>query len=259
MTTTSELLFHLWRATGRYDDPKSLSRFDARVYSQNGEDGVIAEIFRRIGAKDRYFIEIGAEQGLQNNTRLLLEQGWRGLWVDGSHESIARARQTFAAFVKTGHLDLVEAQLTIENINSILDSAAAPDQFDFLSLDVDQNTSHLWRAMRHRSRVACIEYNASLPPSVASEAPYDPQAVWDGTNWFGASLKSLELIGRLKNMALVGCEINGVNAFFVDAAEADESFLAPFTAERHFEPPRYDLAAAGRGHPPSRMARKWVE
>jgi hypothetical protein len=35
----------------RYQDPKRLARFEHQVHSQNGEDGIIAEIFRRIGTK----------------------------------------------------------------------------------------------------------------------------------------------------------------------------------------------------------------
>ena len=51
-------------------DLKSLRRHHGQVYGQNGEDGMIAEIFRRIGGpQNRLFIEIGIENGLQNNTR----------------------------------------------------------------------------------------------------------------------------------------------------------------------------------------------
>jgi len=47
-----------------------------KIYSQGDEDGVIAEIFRRVGTTSKTFIEFGAEGGSENNTRLLLEQGW---------------------------------------------------------------------------------------------------------------------------------------------------------------------------------------
>ncbi len=80
---------------GRYDHPSSLVPYHSRVYSQNGEDGIIAEIFRRITPRDRLFIELGTQNGLENNTRLLLEQGWRGLWVDAN---FGVARDFFAEF-----------------------------------------------------------------------------------------------------------------------------------------------------------------
>src|SRR5512135_8523 len=70
-------------AQPRYADPKRLHRFEHQVYSQNGEDGAVAEIFRRIGTTDKFFVEIGVGDGLENNTVNLLSEGWRGVWVDG--------------------------------------------------------------------------------------------------------------------------------------------------------------------------------
>jgi hypothetical protein len=253
MISLSDLHFMIALEQGRYKHPLSLSHHHAQVYSQNGEDGIIAEIFRRISVKDKYFVEIGTENGKQNNTRFLLEQGWRGIWLDSN---FAKGRDMFAEFISSGALVLIERSVTAENINTLLDEQAAPATFDFLSLDIDQNTSHVWRALSRRARVSCIEYNASIPASVALEVPYDPNGRWDGTNWFGASLKALEQIGAAKGLSVVGCELIGANAFFVDQHEATGRFHEPFTAETHWEPPRYNLLAHA-GHPPSQLARRW--
>jgi hypothetical protein len=251
MLGTTDLLFLVASGRGRYRHPLSLASHHTRVYSQNGEDGIIAEIFRRIGVRDRCFVEIGTESGGICNTRLLLEQGWRGLWIDSNS---GEARQTFAEYLRPGGtLCLIEANVTAENINELLDSHGVPATFDFLSLDIDQNTSHVWRALNRRSRVACIEYNASIPASLALEVPYDPQCQWDLTNWYGGSLKALERIGITKQMSLVGCELHGINSFFVARKEARRHFQKPFTAEQHWEPPRY----GEDGHRASPVARRW--
>lgn len=249
-----DFLFAIGLARGRYSDPLDLGRHHGQVYSQNGEDGIIAEIFRRVGVNDGFFVEIGVGDGLENNTRFLLERGWRGVWIDAEFGAAADA---FGGFLSCGELRLVNARVTAENVNTLLDSVDVPENFDFLSLDIDHNTTHVWRAVERRSRVACIEYNASIPPSVAVEIPYDPDAGWDGSNWFGGSLKLLEQIGRSKSLHLVGCELHGNNAFFVGAAEAIGRFREPFTAEAHWEPPRYKLVGH-IGHPPPRQGRHWV-
>ena len=171
--------------------------------------------------------------------------------------AVAEARHTFAEFVKTGTLRIVHGLVTVENVNTLLDEAGVPDDISLLSLDIDQNTSHVWRAIGRRTRVACIEYNASLPPSVDVEVPYDPLAVWDGTNWFGASLKTLERIGADKGLSLVGCDFIGANAFFVADVQAQGNFREPFTAEAHYEFPKY-AAVSRSGHPPSHEARRWL-
>jgi len=60
----------------KYQDTLRLARFEAKVFSQNGEDGIIAEIFRRIGTINRYFVDFGSSDGMENNTVFLLKQGW---------------------------------------------------------------------------------------------------------------------------------------------------------------------------------------
>jgi len=67
----------------RYRDPQRLLRFQAQVCSQNGEDGIIHEIFRRIGTTTKIFAEVGVGDGCENNTAFLLSQGWTGFWIDG--------------------------------------------------------------------------------------------------------------------------------------------------------------------------------
>ena len=233
----------------RYADPRMLAHHELRVHSQSGEDGIIAEIYRRIGPGDRTFIEFGVESGVETNTTLLLRQGWRGWWVDGSAESVARARTLFAPEIAAGQLTIIEALVTSSNAARLLADAGAPARVDLLSLDIDRNTWHLWKALRGLSaRVVVTEYNASFGPTTDWVIEDDPTAWWNGTVNFGASLAAFERLGREFGYALVGCTLNGSNAFFVTAALADDRFAGPFTSARHWEPPRYFLDHRG-GHP----------
>jgi hypothetical protein len=254
-----DVLFEAWRATGRYEDQRSLSRFGTNVYSVEGEDGIVAEIFRRIKHKSKFFVEIGANDGVRGPTRFLLEQGWRGIWVEGNASTAARARSVFSEFINSGKLRIINAFISAENVNALFEKDNVPDTFDFLSVDIDQNTSHIWRALRYKARLSCIEYNASLPPSIPVEVPYDASATWDETNWYGASLKALELIGTAKGCYLVGCDLWGVNAYFVDQQDLGDAFYAPYTAETHYEPARYyPWGGVHRAWPHSAKARRWA-
>lgn len=232
-------------------EPNELCLQSAQMFSQGPEDGCIAEIFRRIGVKDRFFIEIGAGDGSENTTRLLLTLGWSGIWVEGSAGNCAKIRKDFAPALASGQLRLIEAMVTAENIWPLLREADAPERCDYLSVDLDMNTYYIWQALSQlRPRAACIEYNASVPPSHEFVVPYDPLARWDGSNWFGAGLKSLELLGREKGLALVGCDFYGVNAFFVSSGEDLSGFAQPFTSEKHYQPPNY-FAPLRFGHWPA--------
>lgn len=238
-------------------DPLRLTRHYSQVYSQHCEDGYIAEIFSRIGEKKRTFLEIGVGDGTQNTTRFLLETGWQGVWVEGDEAHFRAATEKFSDFISDGSLKVINLMVTSENINAELNSHGVAQEFDYIGVDVDQNTSHIWRALDQTSRVACIEHNSSIPPTIAIEVPYQDDAVWDGTNFFGASLKTMELIGKAKGMSLVGCDFAGINAYFVSNNERLDHFSAPFTAENHYESPKYNVLSH-IGHPPSQQGRKWA-
>lgn len=230
----------------RYGDPLRLLRHSHQVNSQGGEDGILHEIFRRIAATDRTFVEVGVGDGTENNTAFLLALGWTGFWIDASgafRETLARRS------VGADRLRGAVAFVRRETIAALFAELGVPAEFDLLSVDVDQNTYDAWEALHaYRPRVVVIEYNAAIPADVDWKVAYDGDRVWDGTQNFGASLKALELLGRARGYALVGCDFAGTNAFFVREDLAGDRFAAPFTAENHYEPVRYHLLHR-RGHP----------
>src|ERR1700761_6439377 len=79
-------------ATPRFKDPLRLLASGYKAFSQNQEDGMIAEVFRRIGTTSKRFIEFGVQDGLECNSGFLLMQGWRGAWIEGAADNAARAR-----------------------------------------------------------------------------------------------------------------------------------------------------------------------
>ena len=236
-------------AQPRYSDPKRLHRFEHQVFSQNGEDGALAEIFRRIGTTDRTFLEIGVGDGLENNTTFFMAQGWKGWWLDGGEAEIEKIKAHFWRPLAKGDLIVRQALVTAENIAGILNELKVPTEFDLFSLDIDRNTYFIWQALKHlRPRVLVIEYNSSFPPPMEWTVEYRPEMVYNCTSYMGASLKSYERLGAELGYALVGCEMSGINAFFVRRDLCGDKFAEPFTAENHFEPPRYFLLRRD-GHP----------
>lgn len=235
----------------RYHDPRHLCRFEAQVYSQHGEDGIISEILGRIGVTNRHFVEIGVGDGEENNTLYRLAHGWTGHWFEANAASIQRIRRTFATELASRQLSVVHARMAAENAAAIMRQYHVPVAFDLLSLDVDRNTSHLWRALSGLApRIVVIEYNAAIPRDDAWEVEYRSDAPWDGSLYFGASLASLQALGAQLGYVLVGCELSGTNAFFVRRELVNDRFVGPFTAAAQYEPPRYYLV--GRPGYPSR-------
>jgi len=239
---SQELFVTTLLATPRYQDSKRLNRYEGQVFSQNGEDGIIAEIFSRIGFSNRVFVEFGAGDGSENNSAYLLLKGWSGYWFEADSQDVESIRSRFAGAIGAKRLTVAREFFTAERAAAIFERNHVPQEFDLLSIDIDRNTSWVWRALRaFRPRVCIVEYNASIPPQDDWEIPYQAEATWDGTLMFGAGLLALEKIGRDLGYSLVACDLSGANAFFVRDDFTANLFSEPFTAVHHYEPPRLFL------------------
>lgn len=226
----------------KYQSTRYLNKYEFQAFSQSGEDGIIEEIFRRIGTTNRYFVEFGVENGTETNSTYLLHQEWEGLWIDGSKENKTAIEQSFANLVKTGRLKMIQCIVTAENIESLFKQASVPKEFDLLSIDIDGNDYYVWKAItNYNPRVVILEYNAIFRPGTDFIVKYDPAAMWDKTSYFGASLESYCKLAEKKGYKLVACSYIGSNAFFVREDLADKYFEGPFTAANFYEPPRYFL------------------
>jgi hypothetical protein len=185
-------------------------------------------------------VEVGVGNGCENNTAFLLSQGWTGFWLDGATGflGVLENREDLPKEC----LKYLVAFATRENISALFEQLGVPNEFDLLSLDIDQNTFYVWEGLRDfRPRVVVVEYNSAIPPDVDWKVRYDSKRIWDGTQNFGASLKAFEIQGRQFGYSLVGCELIGANAFFVRDDLLAGKFAEPFTSENHYEPPRYPM------------------
>jgi hypothetical protein len=203
--------------------PQCLRNFEQQTSSQNGEEGIVQEIFNRIGTTDKFFVEFGIQDGSECNTRNLLEKhGWSGVWMEGSPELADRARQNFSRF----SIKVLHRFLTTENLVASFEEAGVPKEFDLLSIDVDGNDYWMWSSLGrgYSPRVVVIEYNATFGPRNAWVMPYDSQFRHDATAYFGASLEAMAALGRDFGYRLVRCESQGVNAFFVRSDLAATKF-----------------------------------
>ncbi len=228
-----------------------LCAFEQSVFSQNGEDGIIQEIFRRIGTRHRFFVEFGVETGIECNcARLVREENWSGVFLEPVPELCARLQENYRAWPA---VRCQQTAVTSRNIEALLAAQRVPRDLDLLSIDIDGNDYWVWQAIRRwRPRLVVIEYNAIFPPPVRWVMKENLAHRWDGTNYYGASLTSLTLLARAKGYVLVATDSRGVNAFFVrsDLARTDQSLESALTA--HYSPFNHPLCPNGhpQGHGP---------
>lgn len=223
----------LWDLRVRRQPIADLTRYERRIDSQNGEDGIIEAIFATIGTTNRYFVEFGSGNLSECNTRYPARRRWKGLWMDAQYVD------------RRGRVH--RERVTAENVQALFRMYRVPRAFDLLSIDIDGNDYWVWNAITdYEPRVVVIEYNAAIPPTESKTIPYDPSYRWDGsTNYFGASLLALQRLGDRKGYALVGCDASGTNAFFVQQELAQGRFLVSEVSVLYRPPSAFD----GQGHP----------
>ena len=235
----------------RYENKKRLEKYGFKVYSQNDEDGIIQEIFIRIGQSPRTFVEFGVENGLENNTLKLLLEGWSGLWIDANEQYVSQINAKFGDVISDGRLRVKAAFIDRDNINNLIETYFS-GEIGMLSIDIDGNDIHILEAINAvNPRVVIVEYNGKFPPPMSIAQRYNPTHRWNGTDYGGSSLEAITKVAARKGYSLVGCGIVGVNAFFVRNDLVGDKFFEPFTAENHYQPARYFLwQTFVAGHPP---------
>jgi hypothetical protein len=228
-----------------------LTGHELRVFSQNGEDGVLAEIIRRSGAPGRTFVEFGAADGVENNCALLAELGWGGLFVEGGDAEFAGLAHRYAG---RPAVTAVQAMVTPANVEDLFARHGVPPEPDVLSMDVDGSEYWIWEALEaHRPRIVVVEYNGALEPGRRLVQPRDTGA-WRQTDFYGASIEAFVALAGGKGYRLVHCDLTGNNAFFV-REDLPGAYLAPADVPRR----RTNFWLTGMRHPPDPAGRRYVD
>ena len=223
-----------------------LSKYERSVYSQSGEDGIIEKIFEIIEPTRKYAVEFGASDGVAGNNmrRLVIEEGWSGLQIEGDERLAAKLAENYADFpgVKTLH-----AWIYPGNIEILFEENGVPRDFDLLVIDIDSNDYYVWHAIQSfRPKLVQIEYNNAFAPPKRAVVDFHPMNYWDGTDYFGASIQSYYELGKKKGYELVYGNQTGSNLFFVDRKYFDRFELEDNAPERFYRPPDFGLEKGGR-------------
>jgi len=186
--------------------------FRKNVYSQTGEDGVIEKILQILPEKDKWCVEFGAWDGvLFSNTRNLIENAdYSAVLIEGSNVKWSELQKNYSYKTNVITLNTLVGFSEYDNLDVILSDTPIPFDFDFLSIDVDGNDYHIWKAIsKYRPKVICIEFNPTIPTQVRFVQRADPNLNQ------GASLLNLVELGKEKDYELVA--VLPFNAFFVDS------------------------------------------
>ncbi|UCH23877.1 MAG: hypothetical protein JSU83_12035, partial [Deltaproteobacteria bacterium] len=146
-----------------------LNEFQNNVTSQNGEDGIIAKIFEIIPDKNKWCVEFGAWDGkLYSNTyNLINQQSYSAVLIEANPSKFQALIKTYQENKKVIPINAFVGFESKNNLDTHLEPTTIPLDFDLLSIDIDGNDFHVWKASQHyMPKVVVIEYNPTIPNKV---------------------------------------------------------------------------------------------
>jgi hypothetical protein len=191
---------------------KRLSDYAHDVTSQNGEDGMLSELFARLEICGGWCAELGAWDGkyLSNTWSLWHDREWSAVLIEGD---TGRADALVAATEDLDRVHVIEAYAGMgaeSSLDRLFARTPMPETFELLSIDIDGDDFHLWSGLdRFHPKVVVVEYNATFPPEVKYV-----QQVGDNV---GSSAAALVALGERKGYCLAG--LTQTNLIFVDRQE----------------------------------------
>ena len=229
--------------------PNPLNSYGKKGFSQTDEDGITLEIIRRIGIKKGIFAEFGPGDGTENNTICLAALGWKGFWVGSENLKFK--------YNNSNNFYYFKGWITKENGPGYISEGLKnlkEKKVDVLSIDLDGNDIYILEEILRKDispSLIIAEYNAKFPPPILWKMKYDPNHVWPGDDYFGASLSEFSRVLGKYSYKIVCCNSHtGANAFFVKKDFAELFKDVPDDISQIYVPPRYQFYEHF-GHPPS--------
>lgn len=189
-----------------------LNQFEKNFYSQTGEDGVIAKALSILPIRDRWCVEFGAWDGkhLSNTYNLVENDQYSVLLIEGDKKKHSELCRDYPFKDRGTFVNNFVGWTAADGLDSILKNYPIPRDFDFLSIDIDGNDYHVWKAVEtYKPKLVLIEFNPTSSNRFEYIQPADPNR-----NQSNSPLPIVKL-GKKKGYELIS--VVGPNLLFVDA------------------------------------------
>ena len=220
---------HILNMRKNYKNISNLNEVDFKVFSQNGEDGIIDYLLFSLQIEKPKFIEIGVGDYYESNTRFLFERSsGDGLIIDIIDNFQKRVKKNIRLW--RGNLKILNRKIDSENILETLKEFNFFDNIDLFSIDVDSIDYWILEKMPKKfCKLIVAEYNpyfgSNLEISVPNDKNFDRSKYHHSNLCFGASLKSIINLLDRKSFVFLGTNLFKNNAFFVNSDFKDNLFL----------------------------------
>jgi len=144
---------------------KFYHRYCKNKYSQNGEDGILEELLKRLDIKNGWVCEFGAWDGKHlSNTFFLIESGFKGVFIEGDSQKFKDLEKTVSEFSRIIPINsYVDYNNNENSLDNLLKRTEIPNDFDVLSIDIDSYDYQVWKSLKnYNPKIVIVEINSSI-------------------------------------------------------------------------------------------------
>jgi hypothetical protein len=218
-----------------------LNLYKNRIYSQDGEDGMISKFFEELNIEKGWYCEFGATDGyMVSNTRCLREKGWNGVLIEGNPDFYKQMTKNLGENPNVFLFEKYVSNEKGEKLDEILADSPIPEDFDLLSIDIDGNDLWVWESMlKYSPKLVIVEYNSNFDSESSLTIQYDKNHRHNDDDYFGATVGAFNRLAVRKGYDLIGYT-QCLNLFFAKK-EFSSNFKKYFPSDIRMQ----------RGHKPS--------
>ena len=202
----------------KYDEVEDLIETEVKIFSQNGEDGIIDYLVHKLKVDKKNFVEIGVGNYRESNTRFLYNRYHpKGLIIDYIDDM--KKKVTKHVNFWKGDLRICNQKIDADNILDILNKNC-DYEIDFFSIDIDSIDYWIIKKLKNNiSKIFVAEYNpvfgAELEVTVPNISGFERSKYHYSYLCYGMSLKALINLMDQKGYYFIGTNLQKINAFFI--------------------------------------------
>ena len=142
----------------------NLIKFAKNIFSQQGEDGILEEVFKILNIKSGSACEFGAWDGkhFSNTFNLVKNHNWNCIMIESDKNKFNDLLSTAREFSNITAINEIVHYLPNKGrrLDEILSDTLIPNDFDLLSIDVDSCDYHIWKSLNiYNPKIVIIEHS----------------------------------------------------------------------------------------------------
>ena len=174
--------------------------FKKNVYSQNGEDGILEEILKKLDLrKNGWCCEFGAWDGKRgsNTFNLVKNYNYKAIYIESDKKKFGDLKETEAKYANIFAINktIDKNKNSPNSLNKVLEKTKIPQDFEILSIDIDSYDLDVWETLeKYMPKIVVIEINSTIEPGIIQRHNLKQQG-----NSFSATVE----VGKKKGYMLI--------------------------------------------------------